>query len=236
MLVQSAMAQDSELDVAETEAPEDEVIAPQPDLDQPVPVEEVARGTIPADTEEPESTWDITAPPGATIRQVPIRTDEGTWMDVDVSPDGRTVAFALLGDIYTMPISGGRPTRISEGLAWEVQPRFSPDGRRIAFTSDRGGADNIWIMNADGSNKAQVTEEKVPPVEPAELESGRTIHSRQEAFHHRTLAWHGRSVGLSRIGRRRRASLSRGRMKRIRRNWASQCMPPTASRCSTPAT
>ncbi len=112
----------------------------------------------PAEAKEDDK-WDITAPRGATIRQVPIRTDEGTWMDVDVSPDGNTLVFALLGDIYTMPIAGGTPTRIAEGMAWEVQPRWSPDGRRIAFTSDRGGADNIWLMNADGSDKKQVTKE-----------------------------------------------------------------------------
>ncbi|MEH6722757.1 MAG: amidohydrolase family protein [Qipengyuania sp.] len=111
-----------------------------------------------ADDDEAEK-WDVTAPRGATIRQVPIRTDEGTWMDVDVSPDGRMLAFSLLGDVYTMPITGGAPTRIAEGLAWEVQPRFSPDGQRIAFTSDRGGGDNIWIMNADGSDKRQLTKE-----------------------------------------------------------------------------
>ncbi|MFA6220458.1 MAG: amidohydrolase family protein [Erythrobacter sp.] len=103
--------------------------------------------------------WDVTAPRGATIRQVPIRTDEGTWMDVDASPDGTMLAFSLLGDIYTMPIAGGTPTRIADGLAWEVQPRFSPDGRRIAFTSDRAGGDNIWVMDADGSDKRQVTKE-----------------------------------------------------------------------------
>jgi imidazolonepropionase-like amidohydrolase/Tol biopolymer transport system component len=114
---------------------------------------------VPATTKEGDGKWDVTAPTGATVRQVPIRTDQGTWMDVDVAPDGRTVAFTLLGDIYTMPITGGTPTRIAEGLAWEVQPRFSPDGRRIAFTSDRGGGDNIWIMNADGSDKRQVTKE-----------------------------------------------------------------------------
>ncbi|WP_341713449.1 amidohydrolase family protein [Erythrobacter sp.] len=103
--------------------------------------------------------WDVTAPRDATIRQVPIRTDEGTWMDVDVSPDGTQLAFSLLGDIYTMPITGGTPTRVADGLAWEVQPRFSPDGKRIAFTSDRAGGDNIWVMNADGSDKRQVTKE-----------------------------------------------------------------------------
>ena len=106
-----------------------------------------------------EESWSVEAPKGATIKQVPIKTDEGTWMDVDVSPDGQTLAFTLLGDIYTMPITGGTPRRIAEGLAWDVQPRFSPDGKRIAFTSDRGGGDNIWVMNLDGSDKRQVTKE-----------------------------------------------------------------------------
>lgn len=106
-----------------------------------------------------DSKWDVSAPGDGVVRQVPIRTDEGTWMDVDVSPDGAMLAFSLLGDIYTMPIAGGTPVRIADGLAWEVHPRFSPDGRRIAFTSDRGGGDNIWIMNADGSDKRQVTKE-----------------------------------------------------------------------------
>ena len=103
--------------------------------------------------------WDVQAPKGATVKQVPIQTDEGTWMDVDVSPDGRTIAFTLLGDIYTVPITGGAAKRIAQGMAWEVHPRFSPDGSRIAFTSDRGGGNNIWIMNADGSDKRQLTKE-----------------------------------------------------------------------------
>lgn len=108
---------------------------------------------------EDKPKWDVNAPPGAAIRQVPVDVTEGTWMNLDVSPDGRTIAFDLLGDIYTMPITGGTPTRIAEGLAYEVHPRFSPDGRRIAFTSDRGGGDNIWVMNTDGSDKRQLTKE-----------------------------------------------------------------------------
>jgi imidazolonepropionase-like amidohydrolase/Tol biopolymer transport system component len=103
--------------------------------------------------------WDVAKPAGLKTRAVPVRTDEGTWMNVDVSPDGQTIAFDLLGDIYTIPASGGRATRIAEGLAFEHQPRFSPDGRQIAFTSDRGGGDNIWIMDADGSDKRQLTKE-----------------------------------------------------------------------------
>ncbi|MEP2234099.1 MAG: amidohydrolase family protein [Alteripontixanthobacter sp.] len=147
--------------VEETEAPEDEVLAPQPDREE-LPVTNSGQDAdiaAEADTEEDSDKWDVNAPTGATIRQVPIRTDEGTWMDLDLSPDGRTIAFSLLGDIYTMPATGGTPTRIAEGLAWEVQPRFSPDGRRIAFTSDRGGGDNIWLMNRDGSDMRQLTKE-----------------------------------------------------------------------------
>jgi imidazolonepropionase-like amidohydrolase/Tol biopolymer transport system component len=118
-----------------------------------------APAAAPAEEAKKSEKWDVNAPQGATIKQVPIKTDEGTWMDVDVSPDGQTLAFTLLGDIYTMPIAGGTPTRIAEGMAWEVHPRFSPDGKRIAFTSDRGGGDNIWLMNRDGSDKQQLTKE-----------------------------------------------------------------------------
>lgn len=86
--------------------------------------------------------WDVNAHSGLTLREVPINVDEGTWMNIDVSSDGRYITFDMLGDIYTMPIGGGTPTRIASGLAYEHQPRFSPDGQRIAFTSDRGGGDN----------------------------------------------------------------------------------------------
>ena len=159
----SLSAQDQEPQPSPNPVEEQEVDASQED-EGPLPAagsgEPVATSPAdPAEADRGQDKWDVTAPRGATIRQIPIRTDEGTWMDVDVSPDGNTLAFALLGDIYTMPISGGAPTRIAQGLAWEVQPRYSPDGSRIAFTSDRGGGDNIWLMNVDGSDKRQVTEE-----------------------------------------------------------------------------
>ena len=103
--------------------------------------------------------WDVNSPPGIRTRSIPINVDEGTWMNLDVSPDGRTIAFDLLGDLYTMPIDGGRATRITSGLSYDQQPRFSPDGRQIAFTSDRGGGDNIWVMNNDGSGARAITRE-----------------------------------------------------------------------------
>ena len=144
--------------VEQTQAPEDKATAPQPTQAGPLPPP--APSATPTETKPAKpAKWDVNAPRGLRLKQVPIRVDEGSWMNVDVAPDGRLLAFDLLGDIYTMPVAGGTPTRIAEGLAFEHQPRFSPDGRRIAFTSDRGGGDNIWVMNVDGSDKRQVTKE-----------------------------------------------------------------------------
>jgi imidazolonepropionase-like amidohydrolase/Tol biopolymer transport system component len=106
-----------------------------------------------------EAKWNVEAPQGLALRKVPISTDEGTWMNVDVSPDGSRITFDMLGDIYVMPITGGTPIRIAAGLAYEQQPRWSPDGSRIAFVSDRAGGDNIWTMAADGSDAKQLTKE-----------------------------------------------------------------------------
>ncbi len=103
--------------------------------------------------------WDVSHPEGIPTREITFTVTEGTWMNVDVSPDGQTIVFDLLGDIYTMPIAGGEARCLRSGLAWEVQPRYSPDGRKILFTSDAGGGDNIWVMNADGSAARQVTNE-----------------------------------------------------------------------------
>jgi len=92
-------------------------------------------------------------------RKISFSTDEGTWVSLDVSPDGKQIVFDLLGDLYTIPIAGGDATRLTSGLPWDCQPRFSPDGKQIAFISDRNGSDNLWIMNADGSNPKKVSEE-----------------------------------------------------------------------------
>ncbi len=104
--------------------------------------------------------WDVSNPPGGVpYKDVEFTTSEGTWMCLDVSPDGKNIVFDLLGDIYLMPVSGGTATPLRQGLAWEVQPRFSPDGKKILFTSDAGGGDNIWVMDADGKNGKQITKE-----------------------------------------------------------------------------
>jgi imidazolonepropionase-like amidohydrolase/Tol biopolymer transport system component len=102
--------------------------------------------------------WDVNAPPGEAAT-VSIDTRTGTWMSVDVSPDGKTLLFDLLGDLYRLPIEGGDAKPLTHSIAWEMQGRFSPDGGTIAYVSDGGGGDNVWLMNADGANARALTSE-----------------------------------------------------------------------------
>ncbi len=116
----------------------------------------IASVTLQADEKAPS--WDVNAPQGQ-FETVDINVQQGSWMNITVSPDGKTLAFDLLGDIYTMPIAGGKATALTNDIAWNMQPVFSPDGKTIAFTSDRDGGDNIWLMNTDGSEPRAVTNE-----------------------------------------------------------------------------
>ncbi|MDG1033047.1 MAG: hypothetical protein P8O92_02295, partial [Luminiphilus sp.] len=81
-----------------------------------------------------------------------FKTNEGSWLTLDASPDGKTLIFDLLGDLYALPVEGGVAKRLTAGLGYDSQPVFSPSGERIAFVSDRDGATNLWVANADGSN------------------------------------------------------------------------------------
>jgi Tol biopolymer transport system component len=93
-------------------------------------------------------------------RTIEFTTDEGTWVSLDVSPDGKTIAFELLGDVYTVPVEGGEARAILTGLAFEGQPRYSPDGKQLAFLSDRDGAENLWVARADGSDPRPLSKDK----------------------------------------------------------------------------
>lgn len=91
---------------------------------------------------------------------IKFSTNEGTWMSLDVSPDGQTIIFDMLGDIYTLPIAGGTAKRIIGGMAFESQPKFSPDGKSIVFLSDRSGGENVWVSKPDGSDPKAITKDK----------------------------------------------------------------------------
>ena len=93
--------------------------------------------------------WDVNGPlgPSATLE---LTTDEGTWMNLDVHPDGDKIIFDLLGDLYVVSIDGGKATRLTDGAAMDLQARFSPDGSQVLFTSDRGSNTNLWTATFDG--------------------------------------------------------------------------------------
>jgi len=142
------------------------------------------------------SDWDVSIPRDVGS-EIDFVTDEGTWMQVDVSPDGREIVFDMLGNIYIMPIDGGEARPLTRGHALDVQPRFSPDGSRIVFSSDRDGLDNIWVMNRDGSNPRQVTRENERQVKaPIWTPDGQYIIARKHYRERRSLGagemwmWH----------------------------------------------
>ncbi len=142
--------------------------------------------------------WDIENPPGPIINQ-PIDATEGTWISLDVSPDGSEIVFDFLGDIYLMPITGANgengasPEKLTQGVAWDMQPRFSPDGKTIAFTSDRAGkgklaGDNIWTIQRDGEQLKQISDESYELLNgPAWSPDGNYIVARKHFTSRRSL-------------------------------------------------
>jgi imidazolonepropionase-like amidohydrolase/Tol biopolymer transport system component len=93
-------------------------------------------------------------------RSLRTALDEGSWMSVDVSPDGETVVFDLLGDLWTVPLEGGEAAPLTSGMAFDAQPRFSPDGDRVVFVSDRSGGQGLWIVSLDMADTVQLTRGK----------------------------------------------------------------------------
>ncbi len=132
--------------------------------------------------QQTESRWDVAQARGET-RAIDFTTNEGTWMSVDIAPDGDWVVFDLLGQIWRLPAAGGTATALTaaSGVAVNYHPRVSPDGRSIAFISDRGGQANLWIMDADGGNARVVHEDRDARVlTPAWSADGQYIVVRRE--------------------------------------------------------
>ena len=190
-----------------------------------------------------------TAERGAGLPLTPTKalkftTDEGTWLSLDLSPDGRTIVFELLGDIYTMPIDGGKATRLTSGQPFDAQPHYSPDGKSIVFVSDRSQSDNLWIMNADGIESARADARERSEIPVADLharrqvrrgvEGQRHLHVLRERRHDGGPAAHRRHGGgrawRRRAGRRTRSAPRRTSSSAQRR---ARTADTSTSRCAT---
>lgn len=128
--------------------------------------------------------WDVTVARGEP-RAIDFTVDEGTWMTVDVTPAGDRLVFDLLGCIYAVPATGGEATLLTRdpGVSLNFQPALSPDGAQIAFISDRGGQNNLWVMRSDGSDPRIVEQNlKVRHSLPVWTPDGRFIVARRVAL------------------------------------------------------
>ncbi|WP_241499057.1 TolB family protein [Rufibacter ruber] len=101
-------------------------------------------------------------------RTIDLKTNEGSWLALDVHPDGSKLIFSMLGDLYLLPIGGGKAEQLTDGMALDVQPRFSPDGKSIVFLSDRDGNDNVWIMDLATKKTRQISKSKNENFQAAE--------------------------------------------------------------------
>jgi Tol biopolymer transport system component/imidazolonepropionase-like amidohydrolase len=120
--------------------------------DAPTPASET-------EIKDPLKEWDVLAPP-MDLKQVNISTNETTWSSLDISPDGKSMVFDMLGDIFIVNAKGGKASALTQDFAWNIQPAISPDGSKIAFISDRDGLSNVWTMDINGENLKQITKEK----------------------------------------------------------------------------
>lgn len=110
-----------------------------------------------SDSTETEELNELPLEPG---REFSFDLTEGSWISLDVSPDGQTIVFDFLGDLYTIPVEGGEATQITEGMQFDSQPRFSPDGKKIAFISDASGGEGVWIYDLETEEPEQLTRGK----------------------------------------------------------------------------
>ncbi len=114
----------------------------------------VLAGPTAQEADDSDDSPDLPLEPARTLS---LDTDEGTWISVDVSPDGETIVFDLLGDLYTIPLAGGDAASLTEGMAYDSQPRYSPDGSQVIFVSDRDGSENLWLIDVESKSTRQVT-------------------------------------------------------------------------------
>jgi TolB protein len=163
-------------------------VIPQQPLAQP-------GGSSPADTEQPltaigqpsdQFSHDVfqqeivfEGQPAANLMQHTL-SYEGADLDPCIDRTGRILIYASTRDsrfshLYIKAVDGEASTQITDESANDAQPVFSPDSKRIAFASDRGGQWDIWVANADGRNPTQITSTPWPELHPSWSPDGKRL-------------------------------------------------------------
>ncbi len=116
---------------------------------------------------------------GASLTQVSFSV-EGADFDPDVSPDGRFATFASTqhaqtSDIFLKSVESRVVTQLTRDSAHDVMPKFSPDGKRIAFCSNRSGNWDIFVMSTSGGKAMQITTESSHELHPSWSPDGKSL-------------------------------------------------------------
>jgi TolB protein len=120
---------------------------------------------------------------------------DGADFDPDIDPTGKLMAYASTrhsqySHLYEKAIHGATMTQVTDGASNDAQPRYSPDGRRIAFTSDRAGHWDVWVVDRDGRNPVQITHDDMPELHPSWSPDGRRlVYCRLNARENRGELW-----------------------------------------------